>query len=150
LLSDRLALAESERLAAKLVVKQPAGLPWSEENQVKNTLKVCDLTVALGRMGGNRTLLSQMAQFLFDSAPQLMERLEAAAREGNTEVLLRTAHSLKGLVVNFDAEAVAETLQRIEHRGRAGDSSTAAADVTEAQQRLSDLLQEITEGLQRV
>lgn len=117
---------------------------------MKNTLKVCDLEVALGRMGGNKVLLSQMAQFLFDSAPELMNRLEAAARDSDTETLLRTAHNLKGLVVNFDAEAVAQILAKIEHRGRAGDCSTAVADVAEAQQRLSDLLQEVTTGMAHV
>lgn len=117
---------------------------------MKNTLKVCDLEVALGRMGGNKVLLSQMAQFLFDSAPELMNRLETAARDSDTETLLRTAHNLKGLVVNFDAEAVAQILAKIEHRGRAGDCSTAVADVAEAQQRLSDLLQEVTTGMTHV
>ena len=117
---------------------------------MKNTLKICDLSVALGRMGGNRALLGQMAQFLFDSAPELMQRLETSARTGNTEVLMRTAHSLRGLVVNFDAEAVAQALQRIEHCGRAGNASTAIEDVAEAQQRMSDLMQEISSGLSRV
>jgi HPt (histidine-containing phosphotransfer) domain-containing protein len=117
---------------------------------VKATLKICDLSVALGRMGGNKVLLGQMAQFLFDSAPELINRLEQAAREGQTDTVLRAAHNLRGLVVNFDAEAVAQTLLRIESNGRAGDSSHMASDVEEAQQRLNELLHEIQTSLPRV
>lgn len=117
---------------------------------MKATLKICDLTTALGRMGGNKVLLGQMAQFLFDSAPDLMKRLEQAAQEGNTDVVLRTSHNLRGLVVNFDAEAVAQILMRIETNGRAGDSSHLESDVLEARQRLSELVQELQTGLKRI
>lgn len=117
---------------------------------MKATLKVCDLSVALGRMGGNKVLLRQMAQFLFDSAPELLKRLEQAAQEGKTDTLLRAAHNLRGLVVNFDAEAVAQTLLRIESNGRAGDTSHVVTDVEEAQQRLSELLHELQAGLSQI
>jgi HPt (histidine-containing phosphotransfer) domain-containing protein len=49
------------------------------------------------------------------------------------------AHSLKGLVSNFDAEHAAKAAFRVEQLGKAGDLATAPAAIDELDRELASL-----------
>jgi two-component system, sensor histidine kinase and response regulator len=83
--------------------------------------KVCDLPAALARMGGNVVLLKQFAEFCREDLPTYLGRLKTAVAEGNADAIRNAAHSIKGMVVNFDAAAAAAAAQRLEQLGLAKD-----------------------------
>lgn len=76
-------------------------------------------------MGGNRELLRQIARFFRDDSPMLIRRLRRAADERDLVEIRQAAHSLKGLVANFDADAAVHAAQRLEQMAQTGDASQA-------------------------
>lgn len=79
--------------------------------------RICDLPAALKRMGGNVKLLQQTAAFCREDIPEYLGHLQEAIAEGNADGVRRAAHSIKGMVVNFDASAAASVAQRVEEMG---------------------------------
>ena len=112
-------------------------------------LRVCDLSHALARMGANAQLLRQVAGFFQSDAPQILLRLRTAMAQADARGVQLAAHSIKGLVVNFDAEAAALAAIRVEELARSGDLSSGPEAVDELERqltRLSDALdQELRE-----
>jgi HPt (histidine-containing phosphotransfer) domain-containing protein len=82
---------------------------------------VLNLAAALDRMGGDRELLEEVALLFLESSPSQLERIEQAVRARDAEALERAAHTLKGSLGNFAAEAAFETALRLEKMGRSGD-----------------------------
>lgn len=80
-----------------------------------------DVSAALKRMGGDRSLLSQMAQLFLEDSPGLLDTIAAAIRAGQVTEMQRAAHSLKGLAANFDAHAAVSAASRLEAMGRNGE-----------------------------
>lgn len=83
--------------------------------------KVCDLPAALARMGGNVALLKQIAKVCGEDLPQYLARLRTAVAEGRPADVRHAAHSIKGMVVNFDATAAANAALRLEQMGQANN-----------------------------
>ena len=98
--------------------------------------KLCDMTVALARMGGNEALLRQVIELVRADMPGFLNRLKAGVATGNATEVERAAHSIQGTVVTFGAEAALVAADRVERMGRAGDLS-------QAPQAVEDLIREI-------
>jgi HPt (histidine-containing phosphotransfer) domain-containing protein len=79
--------------------------------------KVIDVEAALSRMGRDRNLLEDLAEFFLEDAPVLLVQLRDAVRGGRAEDVGQTAHSLKGLVANFDATRAHELAAEMEQHG---------------------------------
>jgi len=88
-------------------------------------------------MGGNVSILRQLVEYYREDVPPLMERLRAALAAGNYAELRQAAHSIKGLVVNFDAESSTNAAFELEQLA-------GSRDLTKATQALTDLEEEIT------
>lgn len=107
--------------------------------------KVISLEGARKRLGGDPELLRDMAEFLIQDAPPLLETVRVAEEERDWEGVRRAAHSLKGLAANFDAAAARELALRVEEaavkenqdsvRNLAPQLEAAFADVMQALQQ---------------
>lgn len=91
--------------------------------------RVCDLSGALARMGGDRELLQRIVEFFRQDSPEYLARLQAAAHKGDSAGVEQAAHSLHGLVANFGADAAAQAALRLEEMGQTGDLSSVAEAV---------------------
>jgi HPt (histidine-containing phosphotransfer) domain-containing protein len=80
-----------------------------------------DCAVALERLGGDEELLREVAGLFLDEYPMLMNEIRSAAMGRDAEALQRAAHSMKGSVSNFGADAVYQAAFALEKKGRAGD-----------------------------
>jgi len=80
--------------------------------------KICDLSGALARMGGDSDLLQQLVNFFREDAPQYLAKMHAAAQAGDAAGLQQASHSLHGLVATFGAEAASMAIERVEEMGR--------------------------------
>ncbi len=89
--------------------------------------KLCDMQMALARMGGNSVVLREVIEMVRADIPEMLKRLRAAVAARNSEAVEREAHSLAGTAVTFDAEAVLAAAQRLQQMGHSGDLSQAAA-----------------------
>jgi CheY-like chemotaxis protein/HPt (histidine-containing phosphotransfer) domain-containing protein len=84
-----------------------------------------DLQASLYRLGGDRALLGSLIGFFLEDAPGLVSQLRAAVEQGEPHAIEHAAHSLKGLVANFDAHDAVRAAARLEKAGHDGDLATA-------------------------
>ncbi|MFG0332483.1 MAG: response regulator [Maioricimonas sp. JB049] len=116
----------------------PPALPTGEH-------PIINIDAALSRMGGNRSLLADMANFFIEDSLQLCDQLEEGITASDAELAARSAHSLKGLASNFDAETLVVLSQQAERASQRHDFETARAlvDALRTQVRLvSDALRQ--------
>jgi two-component system sensor histidine kinase/response regulator len=73
-----------------------------------------DLPTALARMRDDKGLMCDMIGFFLEDSPRMRETLRESHQAGDYATLHRTAHSLKGLVANFDAHASIEASRDLE------------------------------------
>jgi HPt (histidine-containing phosphotransfer) domain-containing protein len=82
---------------------------------------VLDVRSALGRLGGDEELLSDMIGFFVEDGPRLMEALHAAAEEQDAPAARKAAHSLKGLILGCGGVRAGRAAQAVEDTAYAGD-----------------------------
>ena len=82
---------------------------------------VFDRSAALSYVDGDIGLLREMAELFLADYPQQMAKIQAAIANGDSQALMRGAHSLKGVVATFAAKATSEAALRLEMMGENGD-----------------------------
>jgi PAS domain S-box-containing protein len=70
--------------------------------------------------------MREVVDVFLSDYPRQLELLRRSAGDGDAAVFRRCAHSLKGMLRNFQAAAAAETAARLEQKGRSGDLEDAA------------------------
>lgn len=114
-----------------------------------DVLHVINLAAALQRLQGDEELLRKLAlRFLEESGPQVME-LEQALRDGQAQIAERAAHSLRGMLVNFDALQAAEWAERMESLARQGNLEEAQALAAILRNQIRDVCQELKDAVVR-
>jgi CheY-like chemotaxis protein/HPt (histidine-containing phosphotransfer) domain-containing protein len=83
--------------------------------------------------------MREVVEVFFGDYPQQLAALRRAAEAGDGPVFRRSAHSLKGMLLNFQAEAAAQKALHLEHRGQAGELDG-----------VGDLIDELAADLKRV
>ncbi len=84
-----------------------------------------DREAALARVGDDAELLTELVRLFLDDYPESLSAIDAAVAERDPRRLEHAAHTLKGAVANFGAEAVVKEAFELERQGRAGDLSHA-------------------------
>jgi CheY-like chemotaxis protein len=110
----------------------------SREKPADNLSKpgVLDKYVILDRVGGDTELLSEIINLFLEDYPPLVAKIKEALQQGDSQLLEKTAHTLKGSVGNFGAESAVQAALNLENMGRTGDT-------TEAPQQLVNLEREL-------
>jgi HPt (histidine-containing phosphotransfer) domain-containing protein len=95
-----------------------------------------DLSALLDRVGGNREFLRSLAAPFREESAKLVRGLRDAAARGDRPALASTAHTLKGMMMNFDARAAAEVARRLEQIASEGCLSEVAERVSDLEREL--------------
>lgn len=92
---------------------------------------------------------AEVADVFFSDYPRQLDSLRASAQSGDAATFRRAAHSLKGVLRNFQDEGAAEKAFLLESRGQSGDLAGVepmieelAADVKRLEVRLRRLIEE--------
>jgi HPt (histidine-containing phosphotransfer) domain-containing protein len=101
---------------------------------------VCNLGVALNRLGGNRELLRDLIGFFGDDAPKLLSQVTAGLQADDARQVQLAAHSLVGLVANFEALPSKTVAAQMETHARGGDLTAAANLLPELEANIQSLL----------
>jgi HPt (histidine-containing phosphotransfer) domain-containing protein len=88
-----------------------------------------DFQAALRRLEGDRVLFRKMAGFYLEDSPGLLQDIADSLETGDRGLLIRAAHSLRGLSANFDAAVAIEAARAVEDIARNGDLNDAAEPV---------------------
>ncbi len=98
--------------------------------------RILDRTKILDRVGGDAELLKEIAHLFVEDSPRLLAEIRAAIPRGDAETVRNSAHTLKGSVGNFAAEAASQAAFKLEAMGR-------NQDLTGAQEAMLELEREI-------
>jgi PAS domain S-box-containing protein len=114
-------------VAAPLSTDGPAGHP------------AMDLEDVLERIGGNRTLLMELAQLFRNESPGMLSRIKQCIDDDDAAGLEMAAHSLKGACFNLGAEPTASAALVLELKGRTGILKGALPEFEELQRQVGRL-----------
>jgi two-component system sensor histidine kinase/response regulator len=112
----------------------------------KSAIKVgalMDLDNALRRLDGDQSLLIDLIGFYLEDYPGLLTKMDEAAAAKDAMSLERAAHSLKGLVANFDAMNAKDIAQRMENAAKDRDLDTAVGMIGDLKAAASELATEL-------
>lgn len=109
---------------------------WTIVDNTRHGLRVLDREALYERVGGDEEFLQEIAGLFLEDCPKLLSDIQSAVTAGNARALQHAAHTLKGSVANFGAEAARHAALRLEVLGREGNLRPAA-------DAYSDLVQEI-------
>jgi PAS domain S-box-containing protein len=94
---------------------------------------------ALRRVGGDATVLHELAGMFLEEYPQWMTAMGQAIRDGDALQLHRAAHTFKGSVGIFAAHAAFEAALRLETLGRTANLTGAAEAYAELKKAVAEL-----------
>jgi two-component system sensor histidine kinase/response regulator len=106
---------------------------------MKPDRKICNLEAALKRMGGNVSILQQLVEYYREDVPPLIDRLRAGITANNPPEIQQAAHSIKGLVVNFDADSSSHAALQLEQMARSRDLTKAALALDHLEKEIARL-----------
>ncbi len=102
-----------------------------------------DRQAALARVGDDEELLVELVKIFLDDYPTSLNAIDSAVQTGSSHDLERAAHTLKGAVANFGADAVVREAFELERQGRTGDLSHANENLRRLHETLRQLDQEM-------
>lgn len=97
--------------------------------------QVLDRAALMERLGGDLDLFREIAGILRQDCPKLLSAIRSAVSGSDAPALERAAHTLKGCVANFGAEAAFQAAFQLERMARARklDEAASACDSLEAE-----------------
>jgi signal transduction histidine kinase/DNA-binding response OmpR family regulator/HPt (histidine-containing phosphotransfer) domain-containing protein len=106
-------------------------------------LTAVDRTVALATVGGDEDLLQGVIDSFLEECPTLLANLQAAVTAGDSQALVRAAHTVKGAVNLFGAQSAAHEAQRLETMGRENQFLPAAETCAALEYRLEQVKRDL-------
>ncbi len=116
----------------------PAG-----DGQKSGTLKLDGLVKSFEN---DQDLFEELVDIFINDYPQMLNTLRDTLKNSDTNTLSRTAHSLKGMLRNFQAEAAADTAYTLEQMGREGS----LVDADQIVDNLAEQLEQVALKLQQL
>lgn len=107
---------------------------------------VLDRASILGRLGGDEDIYAMMVEMYLEDVDNNCAALVAAFESGDTLVLQREAHTIKGLLATFSDEAGAADAHQIEQMARQGEMASLGDAVASVQQRLREVAAVLSAG----
>lgn len=103
------------------------------------TVDAFNETEALGRVGGDRDLLVELANLFLEQCPALVKEARLAVFQKDAPKVRVAAHTLKGSAATFAALPTVEAAQSLETIAGQGDLNGAARALTVLEESLREL-----------
>ncbi len=98
-----------------------------------------DKAEALGRIGGDEELLQELCQIFLEESPKLLQKLQQALASGDSDGVMRAAHSLKGESSYLGAGGTSQAARQFEEMGRSKDLSRAGDTLATLEREVAGL-----------
>jgi len=102
-------------------------------------------TEALDRIGGDEVLLRDLCHIFLEESPKLLQKLQQAVATGDSDGVMRAAHSLKGESSYLGAGATSQAARELEEMGRNQDLSRARDTFLVLEREVASLQDELKE-----
>jgi len=106
-----------------------------------------DLTQALKATDGDIALLQEVLEAFFEEYPTLLRDLESALQTGDSAVVQRASHTIKGSLRLFGNVRSKELAERLERMGAAGTLGDAMESYETLKQILASLESQLQEAM---
>jgi len=100
---------------------------------------VMDKNMLLNAFDGDWDFLKEVVDVFLTDYPRLVDDLRRANREGDAGTLMRAAHSLKGMLRNFEAEPAAEVAFVLEELNNADDFDGVAETIEDLAGQIAEV-----------
>ena len=100
---------------------------------------------ALDRIGGDEALLRDLCEIFLQESPKLLQKLQQAVAAGDSDAVMRAAHSLKGESSYLGAGATSQVARQLEEMGRSQNPSRAKDTFAALERELESLHRELKE-----
>jgi HPt (histidine-containing phosphotransfer) domain-containing protein len=104
---------------------------------------VLDLESAVARLDGDRELFGEMAGYMMEDAPPLLQQLREAVAANDAIAVRMKAHALKGLIAGCGGVRATNAAQALEHAGESGNLQQAADQTETLDRELHRLFEEL-------
>jgi len=104
----------------------------------QTSVAVFDRAGLMGRLDDEDLVQTAINGYLQD-IPKRISALEIAVKNHDTEVIVREAHTIKGIAANVGGEALRQTAFELEKAGRASDSHAVTFGLLEVKKQVSCL-----------
>ena len=98
----------------------------------------------------DRQLFQELVEIFLNDFPQMLNTLRDSLMNADAETFKRTAHSLKGMLRNFQAESAAETAFELEQIGDRGKLDGADQIVDSLAGELDDVAQKLKQLVKKI
>jgi len=88
-------------------------------NRAEDESAKLDNEMLLKAFDGDWSFLKEVVEVFLSDYPRLLDDLRRAFEQNDSDTLMRAAHSLKGMLKNFQAETAAEVAVELEKKGQA-------------------------------
>jgi len=95
-------------------------------------------------------LFEELVEIFVTDYPQMLNTLRKSLESTDAETLSRTAHSLKGMLRNFQADAVADTAFELEKIGKQGELDSADQIIESLTGQLDDVARKLKQLVKEV
>jgi CheY-like chemotaxis protein len=95
------------------------------------------------------SFFEEIAEVFLSDYPRQIDSLRSSAEIGDAASFQRAAHSLKGMLLNFQAERPAEKALRLETQGRAGELSSTGPLIEELAGEIKPLEEQLRQLIER-
>jgi two-component system sensor histidine kinase/response regulator len=100
--------------------------------------------------GNDQDLFQELVEIFLNDSPQMLNTLRESLKSADAKTFKRTAHSLKGMLRNFQAESAAETAFELEQIGDQGKLDEADQIVDSLAAQLDDVSRKLKEVVKKI
>ncbi|MCP4631007.1 MAG: response regulator [bacterium] len=108
-----------------------------DSKQAADVTAAIDKSLLMKAFDGDRSFLEEVVEVFLSDYPRLMDDLHRAQKEGDSDLLMRSGHSLKGMLINFQADSAAEIAFEIEKMGNSQNFEEARPKIEELTVRIT-------------
>ena len=113
----------------------------SEQNDVR--FQLIDMESSLARLGDDRALLLELVDIFLSDAPEILQQLNQSIDNEDHLQLEKSAHALKGLMLNFGAKPCCDLALTLELAGRNENIDSIRSDISKLNELYSQLCTEL-------
>ncbi len=137
-----IAEVSADKIEQPSIIESTSG--ESDQSQKKTVVppvaKIFDPEATLRRLGGDVSLLRDMARFFVEDSAGLLAELKTGLAEGDAGRAARAAHSLKGLSANLSGRSCEQAAQAVETAANVPDFQAATRLEAALQQEVTRLV----------
>jgi CheY-like chemotaxis protein len=111
----------------------------TDTQNAADRLATIDNELLLKAFDGDWSFLKEVVEVFLSDYPRLVDDLLRASEARDSDLLMRSAHSLKGMLNNFQADSAAEVAFELERKGKLEDFDGVQANIKTLQNRLTEV-----------